>query len=420
MLTRKRVPFGCLCLALVGYQAQPAAAQMFPALQRSTSTQPVVYMTQAPATPQAPAAPTTPQAPGRPTPEQMAQAPQAPAAGFGEAAPAGTEGTGSYAPQMLGDSLFISPVTAFNLNPALGPIGPVTPTIGQGSSGSQTAKIDSAGISGIKIADNESPRPEDRAGMAISYFTGVFHSLIAPAFGENRIRVTRLLLNYEKTCLDGDVSFGIRVPFFQVNTSGNAGDDSVFGFPAAASSSTAAIGDISLVAKAILASSEDESSLFVGGLVLTIPTGPSTSYSIFTADDDTIITDTVGPTIWQPYIGYLIQNTENVYVHGFSSLAFSMDDTFPTVWFNDIGVGVYLYRGARTTIVGTTEAHLTTPLENRGSQNFPVGALDVLVNTWGAHLISDNGSRFTIGAGYPLTGPKPFTWELMFQFNYAL
>ena len=387
MLTRTRVRFGCLCLALAWLQARPAVAQVFPGLQRSTSNVPVVYMTQAPAGPQAP---TTPQAPGRPAPDQMAQQPMA---GFGEAAPAGTEGSGSYAPQMLGDSLSYHTNGFFIVGGT--PSGP----------SSSSSRILSLSGTSFRIADNEGPRPEDRMFMNVNYFTGVFHSLSAP--GSDRQRLMRLSAGFEKTCLDGDASIGLRVPIFQLNSEG--GD-----------TSNAQLGNISIITKAVLAGDDETGSLISGGIALSLPTGPNTIVTQLDLTTGLSTEQSINPTIIQPYLAFLYYASEDVYVHGFTALAFPMDDSVPTVWFNDIGAGFWAYRGNRAAIVPTAELHFTNAFSQQGSEAFPIGVIDTINTTLATHLITDNGGRFTLGAGFPLTGPKPFTWELTVQVNWAL
>jgi hypothetical protein len=315
----------------------------------------------------------------------MAQQPQA---GFGEAAPAGTEGSGSYAPQMLGDSLsYFSQVNFFT-----------TPVIIPPGSGS--SRILALSGSSFRIADNEGPRPEDRVFMNVNYFTGVYHSLQTP--GSDRLRLMRVSTGFEKTFLDGDASIGLRVPIFQLNDEGGG-------------TSNAQLGNISIITKAVLAGDDETGSLISGGVALSLPTGPNTAIALNGAT-----VDSINPTIIQPYLAFLYYASEDVYVHGFTALAFPMDDSVPTVWFNDIGAGFWAYRGNRAAIVPTAELHFTNAFSQQGSEGFPIGVIDTINTTLATHLITDNGGRFTLGAGFPLTGPKPFTWELTVQVNWAL
>jgi len=333
----------------------------------------------------APQTPQTPQAPGRPAPEQMAQPP---AAGFGEAAPAGTEGSGSYAPQMLGDSQsFFSAAT----------LSPVHNTVG-------ARLVTVLAASGFKITENEGVRPETRVFLSVNYFTGLYHSEQLP--GEPRVRFTRFLLGSEHGILDDSYSIGIRVPYFQ-QTDESGG-------------SLNGLGNITLIGKAVLAEVRETGSCLVGGLALTLPTGQN--YAAFQSVDDGVTVETdqvdsINPTIIQPYLGYLYYPSENVYIHGFSALAFATDDDVPVVWFNDIAAGAYVYRGSELTVVPTAELHLTTPFGHEGTNGFPVGVVHTLITTLATHLVWNDGPRVTFGVGFPLTGPQPFSTELIAQLN---
>ena len=129
---------------------------------------------------------------------------------------------------------------------------------------------------------------------------------------------------------------------------------------------------------------------------------------------------TINPTILQPYVGYLFGN-RHWFVQGFSEVAISLSDTVPTVWFNDVGVDYYAYRGSGCSfiqaLVPTVEAHLTTPFGKQGSGATPVGVLDTLVLTGGFHVVFKN-ALLTLGYEFPVTGPQPFESEYVVQFNY--
>jgi hypothetical protein len=376
---------GCLML---GNQLPSARAQG----PFRTATAPPSGMTFASytAVPGAPQTPQTPQAPGRPTPEQMAQPP---AAGFGEAAPAGTEGSGSYAPQMLGDSQ--SFFSAGSLSASHSTVGARLVTV--------------LAASGFKITENEGVRPETRVFLGINYFTGLYHSEQLP--GEPRVRFTRFLLGSEHGFLDDSFSIGIRVPYFQETDE--------------AGGSLSGLGSVTLIGKAVLAENRDTGNCLVGGLALTLPTGQN-----YPAFQTTLITipgggtievteqvDSINPTIIQPYLGFVYWPSENLYVHGFSALAFATDDDVPVVWFNDIAAGAFLYRGRELSVVPTAEFHLTTPFGHEGTEGFPVGVVHTLITTLATHLVWNDGPRVTFGVGFPLTGPQPFSTELIAQLN---
>jgi hypothetical protein len=393
-----RILTGCVCAALAWNQARMAMAQS--TLPSAQPNSPVSVVAQAPAGPQAPAAPkapTTPQAPAAPAP--LSAPPAAPV--LGEAAPAGTEAcSGAYAPQMLGDSLAY--LTRGQFGTVI--VGPLIP-------GSTSLLIDvpvaSLAGSAFKIADNDSPIPMDRCFLDLNYFTAVNHS-IRPG-GSPQLRVARELFGYEKTFLDGDASIEVRAPFFQLHDS--------------AGGSFSDFGDITLIAKFALLRDTSSGSVLTAGLALTLPTGPNTTVTSFTPPTPvnpfgTASTTYIDPTIIQPFLGYLVYPMQDLYIHGFSSLAFATGDQVPTVWFNDIGAGYFVYRGDKISVIPTAELHLTTPFGHIGSQGSPIGVIDTLVATLGVHALWHDGTILTFGWGFPLTGPQPFANELLLQLNH--
>jgi DNA-binding transcriptional LysR family regulator len=85
------------------------------------------------------------------------------------------------------------------------------------------------------------------------------------------------------------------------------------------------------------------------GLVLTLPTGPS-YYSSLTIDTlptgGTAIVDGTEyhSTLIQPFVGYICNLAAGIYLHGFPSAAFATSQSEVNFFFNDIGLGWWLYR----------------------------------------------------------------------------
>src|SRR5205814_9096551 len=127
----------------------------------------------------------------------------------------------------------------------------------------------------------------------------------------------------------------------------------------------------------------------------------------------------IHPMLFVPYVGY-IYNMDRFYVHGFLSLETSTDLRIPTVLFNDIGLGFWLYRVKEsqllTSIVPTVEAHVNTPLSKRGVHQDPVGLTDQIILTGGVHFSMFKRATLTFGASAPVTGPQPFDIEAFGQF----
>ena len=66
---------------------------------------------------------------------------------------------------------------------------------------------------GIKITDNDGPRPTDRLYAGYNFYSNVNPGL-NPGLGA--VDVHRETMGFEKTFWDGDASFGMRLPFVQV------------------------------------------------------------------------------------------------------------------------------------------------------------------------------------------------------------
>jgi hypothetical protein len=296
-------------------------------------------------------------APGT-TPEAAPTSPDA----FAQAPRAGTGGEGSYSPNMLGDQL----------------------------SSSSSRQFPFAVRSSFKIAENESPRPEDRLFVTYNYFNRINNS---------PIDVHRETIGFEKTFLEGNASIGLRAPFLQETGEGT---------------NTSQFGDLTIILKGALLNDPCSGNVLAGGLAVTAPTAGG-------------VADTpIHPTLLQPWVGGIL-GSRDLYVHGFSSILIPTDDRDVTVWFNDIGIGYFLYRNRGcgcddrllTAIVPTFEVHVTTPLNHRGSEATPVGLQDIVDLTFGTWFGIGKRSWLATAIVTPVTGPKPFDVEAQVYFNFG-
>ena len=301
---------------------------------------------------------------------------------FSEAAPAGTAATASADPQMLGDSLSYV----------------IGRGVGRGSSPPSSFNSGHLGTaldgSGFKIADDESPMPQDRVFTSLGYYSGALHSL--NGVGASSESFTREVFGFEKTFLDGNASIEIRAPIFQNHGDGASSDD---------------FGDLTIVGKYALINEHGcgRDTVLCGGVAVTVPTGPSALTGVGSVD----------PTVIQPYVGALVGN-EALYVHGFSSLAISTTSSVATAWFTDLGVGYFAYKscdGFLRGIVPTLESHLSVALGKEGTDAAGLGLIDTLDLTGGLHLMLAGHSNMTLGYAIPVTGPQPFRAEYLLQFN---
>jgi hypothetical protein len=293
---------------------------------------------------------------------------------------AGSDALASAAPQMIGDLI----------GTGAGGVRPSGASTGSGRSLYLRSVI--AARSGIKIADNESPKPCDRVFATFNYFNGV------NTFGGDNFGFYRGLVGFEKTFLDGQASLGMRLPFVQGDRESAVGTD---GF-----------GDLTMIFKYAFVNDPDTGNVLSAGLALTAPTGLD-----FRLYDGT----TVSSVIFQPWGGF-IYNFDDVFTQGFTSLLVPTQSKDITLYTVDVGVGYRLWRasddGLLQAIVPALEAHMNIPFTKTGPESliyFP----DMLMSlTGGLHFNLAGAAWFTLAAGVPLTGPQLYDAEFFTQLNW--
>jgi hypothetical protein len=272
---------------------------------------------------------------------------------------------------------------------------------------------------GFKVAENESPDPGDRVFLTYNFYSDVTGpstpaslahvdtmattiggnpatvSTFVPGVPPPAVDVHRENVGFEKSFLGGAGSFGLRLPVLEQEGADGIGSD---GF-----------GDLTALLKFALLRG-GPGNVLSAGLAVTAPTGRGIP----------TLAGELHPTILQPFVGYL-WSPGRFYVEGFSSIAVPTDSRDVTLLFNDIGIGYALYRGPAGQLISavgpTVEAHVSTPLNNRGA-----GALvtlpDLVVLTEGVHFDLYGMSRLTLGVAEPVTGPRVFDVEAIVQFNW--
>jgi hypothetical protein len=244
----------------------------------------------------------------------------------------------------------------------------------------------------FKVSENESARPMNRLFLMYNYYNDVNRT---PGLqtGVGNSDFHRETIGFEKTFLDGDASFGLRVPYYQLT-----GDTGI---------ENSHLDDISLIFKYALINDRCTGNVLSSGLILTLPTGEGVQIQG---------QSTLNPTVLTPYVGY-IYNMNDFFVQGFSSIAVPLDARDVTLLFNSIQLGYRMYHNNNNCndsclrgIIPVAELHLNTPLTHRGLDATPVGFSDSLNFTGGCYF---NFRRATLGvaAGTPLMGPKPYTVE---------
>lgn len=251
----------------------------------------------------------------------------------------------------------------------------------------------------LKIVENESAAPADRAYVTYNYYDDVDRKLNPAPSQEN---VHREIFGLEKTFLDGNASIGLRLPFYE-----EYGDDV---------GNRGLIGDLSVILKYAFLNDRETGNVVSGGLVVTAPTGTDFIPAGFGAP---VIHD----TLLQPYLSAIYRFSRDFYAQGFSSVVVPTDSRDITFLDNDLGVGYFLYRDCGsdrflTAVVPILEVHVTTPLTHRGALSEPVGASDLVDITLGTTFDFGPRSSLTLGAGIPVVGPRPFDFEAEVQFNW--
>src|SRR5262249_40085048 len=141
----------------------------------------------------------------------------------------------------------------------------------------------------FKVAENESPKPADRVFVNFDYLTGVRTFGGGPNFD-----VDREIIGFEKTFLDGDASFGFRVPLVHKD-----------GVPAELDG----FGDVSFLVKLLLLN-DCSGNVFSTGLVVTAPSGRNVRLADL---------GTLHSALLQPWLGFLYR-ADRFYAHGFSAV----------------------------------------------------------------------------------------------------
>jgi hypothetical protein len=250
---------------------------------------------------------------------------------------------------------------------------------------------------GIKITDNDSPRPQDRAYFGYNYYDRVNASL-NPGLGP--VYMHRETAGFEKTFLGGDASFGMRLPFVQLtgpfNTGGNV------------------VGDLSVLFKYAFYQNRGTGDLLSAGLMITTPTGGDFSNEVLA--DGSLAPHSV---LFQPWVGF-VKHLPRGYAQGISSLIVPTDSRDPTMFNNSLAFGYWLYRNPSdrllTGVVPTAELHVRTPLNQRNPDGL-VYLQDQVNITSGVHFRTNRATLSPL-LSVPVVGPRPWNLEVMVLFNF--
>ncbi len=317
--------------------------------------------------------------------------------------------------QMIGDQPSLGIVRPAATTPTVpAPPAPFPPKGAPNPPSPRTASALSPGVRGFKIAENQSPQPQDRVFYSFNYYYNL-NAATDKRFDTpiNNLRAYREILGFEKTFDSGRASFGLILPIDTLYASSTIKGN--FAKPGGTSTST---GDMSIFTKFIVRQDPKTGNLISAGLVVTPPTGPSTfAGAKYIASLHT--------TTIQPYIGYIFRHGR-FYLHGFSAFAFPVNPNDVTLAYNDAGIGYFAYQDTNensdawiTAVVPTTEVHINTPLNHRDpyNANDVAGSANVVNLTQGLNVEFRHRSILTFGIATPVTSPKPFDLEALLLFN---
>jgi hypothetical protein len=286
----------------------------------------------------------------------------------------------------------------------LGDIAPVFGVPDASSAAARPSAVRVPWVRGYKMADNQSPRPQDRVFFAFNYFDDLREP---PTAGLRDVQVYREFFGIEKTFLDQRASIGLRMPLNTISARGN--------MPGLGGTSTA-VGDLTVFFKGILWQDRTTGSLLSAGLAVTTPNSPS-------AFAGAPFARSVRATSLQPFVAY-IANFGDWYVQGFSGTNVPTDSGVVTMYYNDVGAGYYLYRAADpdaliAAVVPTMEVHVNTPLTHRVSHapGAALGIPDVVDLTFGTGIALGRWGVLSAGVVDPVTGPRPFDLEAVVLLN---
>jgi len=266
---------------------------------------------------------------------------------------------------------------------------------------------------GFKIGENQSPLPQDRIYFTFDYFNNLNGTLNkrfeAPV---DNLQAYRYIFGLEKTFDQGRGSIGFQLPLDSLTA-----DSTIHGNFAKPGGTSNALNDLTIYSKYILKRNPETGSLISAGLAVTPATGPDTfaGAKYLTAVHDTTV---------QPFIGYLWRRGD-FYLHGFTAIDVPTSVRDVTMVYNDIGIGYYVYKNpdpgaVLAALVPTFEVHVNNPLTHGDYTNQLdlTGTADVVNLTYGINALLGPNSVLTFGVVTPVTGPHPFTYEMLVLLNF--
>jgi hypothetical protein len=289
----------------------------------------------------------------------------------------------------------------------------------------------SGGVVGrVKIADDCSPIPRDRVLFDYSFFGDV---PLAPG----GVAVHRFAPGFEKTFLDGMMSFEMKIPMAVTMDSTVVQDGGT-------DLSHGEFGDMAMTVKALLV--QWDHLAIAGGLMVSVPTAGDTN--VVLSDGTPLVRIANQSTHLAPFLGFLWTPNEKFFMQGFYQVDVEAGGCPVSVNFNDaglqnvgtlhdttyqyidVGIGSWLYRGHErfrrlTGWAWSAELHGSdsfSPNSPVAAGNWQIGdsnSFDSWNLTVGTHLEFKDRAVLTLAYVTPFLGhDQQFNGEFRMMFNY--
>jgi hypothetical protein len=173
-------------------------------------------------------------------------------------------------------------------------------------------------------------------------------------------------------------------------------------------------GDLTMITKYAFVNDGRTGDVLSGGLCVTAPTGR-----------DVILANGqhLNSVLLQPWGGF-IYSVDRLYALGFTSLIIPTAAQDVTFLAADVGVGYRLYQNCDqdrilTHLIPTIEFHANIPLNHNGTDSTGLIVMpDQFILTGGVHIGLCNSAFLTVAIATPLSGPRPYNYEVLTQLNF--
>jgi hypothetical protein len=283
-----------------------------------------------------------------------------------------------------------------------------------------------------KIADDNSPLPQDRVIFDYDYFNNV-------PLSARGVDVNRFSAGFEKTFFDGRASLELRLPFATTLSSDVHADGGT-------SADRVELGDLNLTLKALLYGGPVVN--VAAGLGLAVPT--ANDVRVFAPDGTPLLRIKNEEVVLTPYLAYLVTPTDRLFIQNWVAFGFDTNGNSVSADFNQAGLqhvgrlhdqtlcqidaqlGYWLIRNGDPSallrgLAPFVELHYNATLGNADqiqANQLSIGAQDAHVDelNLSAGVIALVGERLqlAIGAVVPLKGgiDRKFDWQVGVHGSY--